>query len=73
MRVVSEDRRTDIPYEQSVIWYDNGFKQIMASCCDVNEYILKSDVESDEAKEILSEIRMAYTMARKVYEIPEKG
>lgn len=73
MRVVSEDRTIDVPYEESVIWYHGGVKQIRADRGDMNEYILKSDVESDEAERILSEIRMAYTMGRKVYEIPKKG
>lgn len=73
MRVVSEDRTIDISYEQSVIWYHGGLKQIRANWWDTHEYILKSDVERDEAKEILSEIRTAYAMGRKIYEIPEKG
>lgn len=72
MRVISEDRRTDIPYEQSIIFYHGDCGQIIADCLFTN-YVLKNKVKSDEAEQILSEIRMAYAMGRKVYEIPEKG
>lgn len=73
MRVISEDRRTDIPYERSIIYYHGGFKQIIADCLSANEYVLKSEVKSDEAEQIILDIRMAYSMGRKIYEIPEKG
>lgn len=65
MRVVSEDRTIDVPYEGSVIWYHGGVKQIRANCSAINEYILKRNVESDETEKILSEIRDAYSMGRK--------
>lgn len=66
MRVIGNNRTVDIPYEQSVIYYYGGFKQIRADYRDSGDgYILKSKVESDEAEKILSDIRNAYSMGRK--------
>ena len=72
MRVVSESRTIDISYEQSIIYYDSISKNIQADYY-YEGYVLKENVTLEEAKEILSEIRTAYTMGRKIYEIPEKG
>ena len=74
MRVISENRTIDVPYEQSVIWYNARLRKIQADCHG-RTYSLKINIEAgtDEAERIISEIRTAYAMGRKVYEIPEKG
>ena len=69
MRVISENRTIDVPYERSIICYHGVFRQIRADCYgngdSAVEYVLKRNVESDEAEKILSEIRDAYSMGRK--------
>ena len=65
MRVISENRTIDVPYERSTIYYHGDFKQLRADCSAMNGHILKRNVESDEAEKILSEIRDAYSMGRK--------
>lgn len=65
MRVIDNNKMVDIPYERSTIYYHGDLKQLRADCSVMNEYILKRNVESDEAEKILSEIRDAYSMGRK--------
>lgn len=65
MRVIGNNKMVDIPYERSTIYYHGDLKQLRADCSAMNEYILKRNVESDEAEKILSEIRNAYSMGRK--------
>lgn len=72
MRVISEDRTIDVPYEKSVIYYHSILKEIRARLND-EDYVLKTNVERNEAKNIHLEIIMSYATGRKSYKIPEKG